>query len=431
MNRSVYILLFILGYHSLVGQIDDLDYSGQLFDAYSHTPIEGATVTLSNKSNAYEAITNSKGLFSFRKLSSGNYQLIFQSLGYQTKSVAEIEINTGVPRNKVFLLDPSQESLDEVVVKAESRERSAEAVNSIYTLTVEESFRFPGTFYDPARLATHYAGVINENDQANNIVIRGNTPNGLGWYLEGVEIVNPNHLSNAGTINDRSSESGGGVNILSAQMLDNSTFLTGAFPAYYGNATSGILDMRLREGARDRIHFTGQIGLLGIDAALEGPIRKKQENSFLINYRYSTIGLLSAMGVDLGDEAITFQDLSFHLKWKLKNKGSVSFFGMGGVSQNKFKAPQLSERTDFKDEQNIDFTGRMAATGLKFENSRWEHTLAYSGYHHQRNSELTNIFFQFEPFETDETTEQRIGIHSRRKILLKEGGQAQIGIRAN
>ena len=356
---------------------------------------------------------------------------MFQSLGYQTKSVAEIEVNTGVPRWQVFQLTPSQERLTEIVVKAESRARAAEAVNSIYTLTVEETFRFPGTFYDPARLATHYAGVINENDQANNLVIRGNSPNGLGWYLEGVEIVNPNHLSNAGTINDRSSQSGGGVNILSAQMLDNSTFLTGAFPAYYGNAISGIFDMRLRDGASDQMHFTGQIGLLGIDAALEGPLKKKKDDSFLFNYRYSTIGLLSKLGVDLGDEAITFQDLSFRLKWNLKNGGNLSFFGIGGVSENIFEAPELTLREQFKDEQNIDFESRMAATGLRFENDHWEHVVAYSGYHHRRTSELSNMFLQFDPFENDETTEQRIGIHSRRKIQLKRGGLAQLGIRAN
>lgn len=424
-------MLFLLLGSAMKAQLNDLSYSGQLLDEYSHTPIDGATVVLRNDMNSLEAITNSEGIFVFNQVPPGSYQISFQSLGYQAKRVAEIEVNSGVPRRQIFQLTPAQESLQEVVVKAESRQRSTEAVNSIYTLTVEETFRFPGTFYDPARLATHYAGVINENDQANNLVVRGNTPNGLGWYLEGVEIVNPNHLSNAGTINDRSSQSGGGVNILSAQMLGNSTFLTGAFPAFYGNATSGVFDMRLRDGATDKIHFTTQLGLLGLDAALEGPINKNREDSYLINYRYSTIGLLSQMGIDLGDEAITFQDLSFHLKWHLDNATTVSLYGMGGVSENVFEAPALDLREEFKDEQNISFDSRMAAAGLKFENSRWEHTLAYSGYSHKRNSRLSNMVLQFDPFEKDETVEQRMGVHSRRKISLRTGGTADLGIRAN
>lgn len=423
--------LFFLTVNLVLAQVSGLDYSGKLVDEYSHSPIAGASIKLFNAVSSWESVTNSEGDFSFSDVPPGNYQITIQSLGYQTKTVAELEINTGVPRNRMFQLTPTQESLQEVVVKAESRARSTEAVNSIYTLTVEESFRFPGTFYDPARLATHYAGVINENDQANNLVIRGNSPNGLGWYLEGVEIVNPNHLSNAGTLNDRSSQSGGGVNILSAQMLDNSTFLTGAFPAYYGNASSGIFDMRLREGAKDHTHFTAQIGLLGIDGAVEGPLSDDGEDSYLVNYRYSTIGLLSQMGVDLGDEAITFQDLSFHLKWKLQGEGTLSLFGMGGVSENKFTAPELSSREEFKDEQNINFDSRMAATGLKFENKKWEHVIYFSGYKNHRKSEIFNQVLQLDPFEMDEISEQRIGIHSRRKIRLQKGGTLQIGVRAN
>lgn len=431
MNKVTCSLLFCLLGYVVIAQVSSLNYTGQLLDEYSHSPVDGAIVRLTNDVHSFETITNSDGVFVFSEVPAGAYQIVFQSLGYQVKTVAEIQINTGVPRPQAFTLVPHPESLQQVVVKAESRARSTESVNSIYTLTVEETFRFPGTFYDPARLATHYAGVINENDQANNLVIRGNTPNGLGWYLEGVEIVNPNHLSNAGTVNDRSSQSGGGVNILSAQMLDNSTFLTGAFPAFYGNATSGIFDMRLRDGASDQTHFTAQLGLLGLDAALEGPLGKNKDNSYLLNYRYSTIGLLSKMGVDLGDEAINFQDFSFHLKWKLDKGARLSLFGMGGVSENIFEAPELEMRDDFKDEQNINFDSRMAASGIRYENTRWDHTLAYSGYRHFRKSDLSNMFLQFVPFENDEVSEQRLGIHSRRKIKLKTGGTAALGIRAN
>ena len=423
-------LLFYLLCNAIAAQVNNITYRGQLLEEYSETPIPGATVLLQNESFLFESVTDAEGKFIFRKLPAGYYHLTFRSLGYQVKSVAEVEINTGIPRQQIFTLAPAEESLDEIVVKAQSRVRSAESVTSIYTLTVEESFRFPGTFYDPARLATHYAGVINENDQANNLVIRGNNPNGLAWYLEGVEIVNPNHLSNAGTFNDRSSQSGGGVNILSAQMLDNSTFLTGAFPAYYGNATSGIFDMQLREGANDQPHYTAQIGLIGIDAAIEGPVNKKKKDSYLINYRYSTLGLLSAIGVDLGDEAIQFQDLSFNLKWQVTQKNTLTFFGMGGVSKNVFNAPEFDLREMFKDDQNINFESRMGAIGIKLESAGWEHVLAYSGYKNARDVELFNELHQFEPFEHDKTVEQRMGIHSRRKFLFRKGA-GQIGIRAN
>ena len=91
------------------------------------------------------------------------------------------------------------------------------------------------------RLASSFAGVAS-NIGNNGIVIRGNSPKFLQWKLEGVEIPNPNHFA------DLSSFGGGGLTALSSNMLANSDFFTGAFPAEYSNALSGVFDLSLRNG---------------------------------------------------------------------------------------------------------------------------------------------------------------------------------------
>jgi len=209
---------------------------------------------------------------------------------------------------------------------------SPSPIYSTPAITVEKTRRFPATFFDPARVMAAYPGVVNANDQANNMAVRGNSPNGILWRLEGLDIVNPNHTSNAGTLNDRATQNGGGVNILSAQMLGNSRFLMGALPADYGNVQSGILDMQLRDGNNQQSEFTNQVGLIGVDFAAEAPLSKAKKSSYLANYRFSTIGLLSALGMPLGDEEITFQDFSFKLAFPTKNAGKVSVFGFGGLT---------------------------------------------------------------------------------------------------
>ena len=416
----------------VLAQINDLTYQGQLIDALAEQPIEGATVILSGLSKSKTSYTDEEGIFRFEGLQSGNYQLNIQSLGYETLTVAEISIHTGVPKVSTFSLVPTLNQLRSVVVKAPTRQRATQSFNSIHTLTVEETFRYPGTFYDPARLATHFPGVINDNDQANNLVIRGNSPNYMGWYLEDVEIVNPNHLSNAGTLNDRSTQSGGGVNILSAQMIDNTAFLKSAFPASYGNALSGIMDMHLRKGAEDQFHFTGQLGLNGIDAAMEGPFQKGREGSYLVNYRYSTLGLLSALGVDLGDEQFNFQDLSFHMQLPLKRQGTISIFGMGGTSKNRFEGtgdPTMWE--EFKDRQNIKFDSKMGALGISLQLKSWKTTLAFSGNSHKRLSSLILSESLTTSFERDLNEEGRISLHSRHRFSLSKHGFVDVGIRLN
>ena len=236
---------------------------------------------------------------------------------------------------------------------------------SAHDLNVEKTNRIAANFNDPARLATSYAGVVSDNDQANNLSIRGNSPNGLVWKLEGLEIVNPNHLTNAGTFSDRLTQTGGGVNILSRQLLGRSQLYTSAWHARHGNALSGVFDINLRPGNKQRRSYTIQTGLLGIDLSTEGPFKEGGSASYLVNYRYSTVGLLSLMGVDLGDEVITFQDLSFNIDIPTRNAGTFTLFGIGGFSSNKFEAERDTAEWEFeKDRFDITYESNMGALGF-------------------------------------------------------------------
>jgi hypothetical protein len=236
----------------------------------------------------------------------------------------------------------------------------------IRSFTVEQGLRTPATFYDPVRLVSSFAGVATANDQANHLLVRGRSPVDNAWLLEGAEITTPNHLTNAGTNSDLPVLSGGGVTILSAQMLGTSHFLTGALPLNYGNALGGVFDMRLRSGNTEHREWTVQAGLIGLDIGTEGPIGKDGRSAYLVNYRYSTLGILGAMGVDLGDEAISFQDLSFHVRLPVGQRGELSVFGVGGSSSNVFEAERDTSGWEFdKDNKDITYTARMGAAGTR------------------------------------------------------------------
>lgn len=364
------ILLFLISTQLGFSQNYAQTIRGKVIDAQSQSPLIGATVAIDAETGV---VTDDKGYYRLENIPVGRYELTISYLGYNTLILPEVLVESGKEVIQNIELEVAASELDEVVIEASrSNYRVAHPV-SVKTLTVEETLRFPATFFDPARLVTTFAGVVNENDQANGISVRGNSPNGLSWRLEGMEIVNPNHTPNAGTFSDRITQNGGGVNILSAQLLGTSNFYTGAFPSSFNNALSGVMDMRLRKGNDEQHEFTIQAGLIGIDLAAEGPLSKNGA-SYLVNYRYSTIGLLSAMGLDLGDEAITFQDLSFNLNLPLANNGEVRIFGVGGQSENIFEAQRDTTLWEFeKDNQDITFdsqTGAIGATASFFLNDR-------------------------------------------------------------
>lgn len=330
---------------------------GSVKDADTGLPLAQATVKLDGQGTA----TDENGHFRFDAVGTGRHILTVSFVGYQTLVISEILLESGKESVQDVRLTVAGKQLQEATVSG-SR---PPAFNSVQAITTEQTLRYAATYLDPARVATSFPGVAAANDQANGLVIRGNSPNSMQWRLEGVEIVNPNHLSNAGTFSDRPTSAGGGVNILSTQLLATSYFLNGAFPAQYGNAIAGVMDMRLRKGNDERRELTAQAGLIGLDLAAEGPFSKKSKASYLVNYRYSFTGLLGAMGVNFGGEDIRFQDLSFNLNFPLKKGGNLSVFGLGGISSNTFKAEPDSTKWEFyKDSHNIDYKNKMGAAGV-------------------------------------------------------------------
>ena len=429
------ILFFFLG--TVVGQIPNQSLSGYIIDEYTGEPVD-AKILLSDFVQNFETQTDSTGAFEFM-VPVGRYQLTISAGGFESLLINEILLETGKAWTEILTLSAQVSDLEIVEIVA-----SRQGISPLHSLmnsriiSVEQTRRFPATFFDPARLATATAGVSSINDQANNIVVRGNNPNGIAWYLEGLEIVNPNHLSNAGTFNDRVSQSGGGVNILSAQLLDNTNFMNGNFPSNFGNALSGVMDMHFRKGNPKKNEYTAQIGVIGLEAAIEGPIDKKQASSFLVNYRYSTLGLLSQLGVDLGDEAISFQDIAFHVNLPTKKLGDFSLFGLMGTSKNEFMAKKDSLGFAFaKDRYDIAFKNEMMAVGLKHKfnfkgKNRINTAVAFSGLKNQRkaeryNDQLTTI----ESTDLDRLEKFRVSFQSTYDLWIDPSSLLSFGVNVN
>lgn len=368
--------------------------SGELVQAESGDPVPYAHLILEREGATRTATTDTAGMFEISNIPYGIYRLTISSIGYQTLRIQEIAIEHQNKEPMVIKLTPAITSLDEIVVRADPNITAAARLSGGYAMTAEEVRRFPATFYDPARMAAVYPGIININDQANNLAIRGNSPNQMNFYIHGAEIVNSNHLANAGTSTDRTTLSGGSVNMISAQLLEKSLIYTGVIPVDLAQATSGAMDFFLKRGSTDRIHFTGQAGLNGIDLALEGPIGDRW--SFITNYRYSTVGLLSKMGIDFGGETILYQDLSMQLSFYQNERTTWRFFVMGGNNSNDFSAKADSLREEYKDLFDINFSSQIGIAGLNVEtefNERlvWKTTFAASNRWDERQDELTTV----------------------------------------
>jgi hypothetical protein len=302
---------------------------GKVVDSETQFPIIGAKVQIftSDSTKKYRALTNPDGDFKIQNVPVGKHELVASYMTYDTKSIT-IEVNSG---KETIIQVPMQESFveqEEVVVQGRKK---GEVLNELALLSarqfsVSETDRYPGSRSDPARMASNFAGVGGADDSRNDIVIRGNSPLGVVWRVEGIDIPNPSHFAIAGS-------TGGPVSILNNKILANSDFFMSAFPAEYGNSTSGVFDLKLRKGNDQKHEMTGQFGFLGTELLAEGPLSKDGKASYLAMARYSTLSLFQKIGVQLGTDAVpTYGDGAFKFNWKLKKGGSLSWWAMGGAS---------------------------------------------------------------------------------------------------
>ena len=355
---------------------------GIIVDKISQSPLPGVVVVLVNSNPLIGTSTDEEGRFKLTQVPVGKQTLKVSFIGYKENVMQNLSVNAGKELVLNVSLEEDIKSMSEVVVTAKvekNKPLNDMSMVSTRAFSVEETQKFAAAVNDPARMATSFAGVVNGSDGGNMISIRGNSPNGLLWRMEGVEIPNPNHFSNVGT-------SGGGIAIISSQLLSNSDFSTGAFASEYGNALSGVFDLKLRKGNNQKREYTFQAGVLGVDVSTEGPFKKGYDGSYLVNYRYSTLGLLSKMGVPIGDATTTFQDLSFNVSLPTKKLGTFGVFGFGGLSPQTSTASTDSAK--WKDDGfkrlTTNFYSNTGAVGLTntklFKNQSYLKTiLAFSG----------------------------------------------------
>ncbi len=322
-----FVLLFTVHY-SLFAQITQT-VRGTVVDKESLKPLEGVTVYARKDSTILNGtMTDSTGSFRLEKIPVGRVDVVVSFIGYKKVVIQNLLLSSGKETVLSVEVESSVETMKDVEIRGVRRGETINemAVLSARAFSVEETDRYAGSRGDPARMASNFAGVSGTDDSRNDLVIRGNSPFGLMYRVDNVVIPNPNHFAVAGA-------TGGSVAILNNRMLTTSDFLTGAFPAEFGNAVAGVFDIRMKSGNNERHEYTTQLGIMGAEVFGEGPINKKRKSSYIFNARYATLEGLVKLGIDIGTEAIPkYQDVQFKLNFPMKNGDNLSVFGIGGYS---------------------------------------------------------------------------------------------------
>ena len=429
-TRNFLSFLFTLCTSFLFAQSGTQTIKGFVRDKDTRQPLIGATVRLADNTNtALGTVTDTTGHFRLENIPLGRQQITCSFVGYETYLSESIVLNAAKEVELDIQIIQAATLTDEVVVHAikhGSEPLNELSVVSARSFSVEETNRYAGTANDAGRMAMGFPGVQISNDDSNSdILIRGNSGVGLLWRLEGIDIPNPNHFARLGS-------SGGGITIFSTSVLGTSDFSTGAFPAEYGNALSGVFDMKFRKGNTEKRENTIKVGLIGLEYSTEGPVGKNG-GSYLVNYRYSTLGILNKLGFQLAGPRIddNFQDISFNVYLPSKNKKHFfNIWGIGGLSLEKRRVAETP--VNYDDRVTANFETNMGAVGVThswlIDNSSFiKTTLAVMDQSIVHDQDYNPASGASSRFDTQHAQEGRISISSYyshkfdTKLTLKTG----------
>jgi ethanolamine utilization microcompartment shell protein EutS len=356
---------------------------GSVVDKESKFPLTGVNISLPDLPGGLRGTaTDANGKFVITQVPLGRHRIQLRYLGYKEVQLTNIVVDAGREVILNLEMEESAQQLQELVIHAT---RSGEVANemamaSARQFSVEETDRYAGSRGEPSRMAANFAGVQGADDSRNDIVIRGNSPSGVLWRLEGITIPNPNHFNIPGT-------AGGSISIINNRFLGNSDFFTGAFPAEFGNSTAGAFDLKMRNGNASKHEFMAQFGFLGTEAMAEGPLNKAKGSSYLATFRYGNLWLFDKAGIDIGTQAVPFYSDGFiRLNFPQKKGGNISLWGLAGSSTIDIliSEQEADDRNIFgSNDRDQYFTSRMMTTGATWsqplnKNSYFKVTAAYS-----------------------------------------------------
>ncbi|MCE7060853.1 TonB-dependent receptor [Dyadobacter sp. CY343] len=333
--------IFLSG--SVAAQQGTQTVRGVIRDEVSNAPVIGASILLLQADGATPVgtTTDVNGDFRITGIPLGRQSFRITMVGYEEQRLSNMVVTSGKEVVVNVTMTENIQALNEIVVTADRTNDKSKTNNELSLVSgrsfnIEDTKRYAGSLGDPSRMAANFAGVVSGDDSRNDIVVRGNSPTGMLWQLEGLNIPNPSHFGSF-------MATGGPISMLNNNVLAKSDFLTSAFPAQYGNALSSVFDLRMREGNNQKHEFVGQIGFNGFEAGAEGPFSKNSKASFLVNYRYSTLGVFKALGIQFGTGSAVpdYQDLNFKVTIPTGQKGKLTLFGILGGSKVDFLGSEV------------------------------------------------------------------------------------------
>jgi len=320
MSRRISLLIFMIVL-SLVVFAQKGIIKGKIYDVKTNQPIEFASIVI--QGSIINSISDLDGNYIFTGVDPGFKRLVVTLVGYQTTLSPEFQVQG----NQTSFIDigvlESTVQLGEVTVRQNFRSKKIESPLSVLSVGVQDIEKTAGANRDVSKVIQTLPGVGATDPNRNDLIVRGGGPSENVFYLDGIEIPVINHFATQGS-------SGGSVGVINPDFVREIDFYTGAFPAGKGNALSSVMDIKQKDGSKDRIHSKLSVGASDAALTLDGPLGEK--STFIVSARQSYLQFLfAAIGLPF---LPTYNDFQVKVKTKIDPKNEITFLGIGAIDDD-------------------------------------------------------------------------------------------------
>jgi len=316
MKKTILFLLIILLSLPVIAQKGSI--KGRIYNAKTNQPIEFATILI--QGTTIGSTSDLDGNYIFTGVDPGFKRLLVRSIGFEPTVSSEFQVQG----NQTVFVDISvvetAVQLEEVVVRQNLNIKRIESPISVLSVGVQEIEKSAGANRDVSKVVQSLPGVGATNPNRNDLIVRGGGPSENVFYLDGIEIPIINHFATQGA-------SGGAVGVINPDFVREISFYTGAFPASRTNALSSVMEIRQKDGSKDRIHSKLSVGASDAALTIDGPIGAK--STFIVSARQSYLQLLfKAIGLPF---LPTYNDFQLKYKYEIDKKNELTFIGIGAI----------------------------------------------------------------------------------------------------
>jgi hypothetical protein len=270
------------------------------------------------------------------------------------------QVQAGVETRVDVTLPDAAAVRETVTVSAPALVAPPEVTTSGFVIPSRDIFNSAGALQDVSRYLQTLPGVgFGTDDFRNDLIVRGGSPLENLFIVDNVEIPNINSFATFAS-------AGGTISMLDVELIDNVTFLSGGYPAPYGNRTSSVVQIAQREGSRTRVGGVATLGFAGAGGVIEGPLGSDGKGSWIVSARRSFLDLFTD-DVGIGGVPVLYS-INGKVVYDVSPRDRIWAVNVAGIDTIRLGLTEDSDLTTDLANLDIRYDGWRSATGVN-----WQH----------------------------------------------------------